>query len=143
MDVEMIKEYAGYVAAIITFLLGINKNRILTALNIKGKKKEIESSTADILDKNLEAYQKMFDGYVQRKEAEDQKQIGRINSLEEKVGEMEVERIRLKKEKEKKEWEVIKLREEIHEIKVMLDKALKQLEFYKKNSDIELPEELQ
>lgn len=143
MDIELIKEILGYAGALGTFVAAWYKDQIANALNIKSKKKEIESSTSDILDQNLEAYQKLFDGYVKRKEEEDIRQIQRISSLETKVGSMEKERENLRRDKAEKEWEVLKLREEIHEIKVMLDKALKQLDYYKKNSDLELPQDLQ
>lgn len=143
MDIQTLKELAPYIGGIATFLGAWYKDRIANALNMQSKKKDIEVTTADILDKNLEAYQKMFDGYVERKELEDQRQVLRIGELEKKIDCFQAEKELLRKEKVKKESEVLKLREEIHEIKIMLDKALKQLEFYKKNSDIVLPKELQ
>lgn len=143
MSIDKITEYAGYAAAIATFFVGMYKDRIMMSLNMKEKKADIGISTVDILDKNLEAYQKMFDGYVKRKEQEDIKQAERLEAVELKMRMVEKENLKLSLSKREKESEVIKLRGEIHEIKVMLDKVLKQLEFYKRNSDIELPKDLQ
>lgn len=156
------------ISVIFGTLLLWNKDFIMNKLNIRAKKKDIESSTADTIDKNLQLYQKILDDYAQRKEAEDKEQKARISVLEERlmtlqaqkeldnnitsakiadleqnVLEIREENFVLRKEKEDKAWEVHQLREEISEIKAMLNKALRQLEFYKQNSDLDLPEELQ
>jgi chromosome segregation ATPase len=140
--ITLFKTFAPYVGAVATFLIGMFNDRILRALNIKKTKKEVDLTTSEVIEQNLGLYQKLLDDYAKRKEEEDKKQLQRIDSLESEMTKMQAEKDILRKEKEKKEWEVTKLREEIHEIKTMLDKALKQLDFYKKNSNIELPEDL-
>lgn len=146
------KVISGGIALIITW----NKDAIMNKLNITSKKKEIEGTTSDNVEKNLGLYQKMLDDYAERKEAEDVKQRLRISNLEakeerqlKKLFELEakVEEISkdnevLRDERDRKTSEISGLREEIHEIKSMLNKALKQLEFYKENSDLDLPDDL-
>ena len=136
MDIQTIKEMAPYIGAVATFLAGIYKDRILNALNIKKMKKEVDSSTSDVIEKNLKLYQEMIDDL-------DERHNKRIDTLEASVDKMRVENESLRKDRDNKASEVSKLREEIHEIKAMLGKALKQLDYYKQNSDIELPEDLQ
>lgn len=143
INLETLKELVPYIISILTFIIGLYKDKVLDALSIKKIEKEVDHTTSDVIEKNLGLYQRILDDYAARKEAEDIKQRQRVDDLELRIDIMAAREVILIKAKEDKELEVSKLREDILEIKYMLDKALKQLDYYKRNSDLELPSELQ
>lgn len=64
------------------------------------KQKQTEATTSDIIEKNLGLYQKMLDDYAARKEAEDIKQVARIEALEHKVEALTEERTKTIKQRD-------------------------------------------
>lgn len=111
------------------------KDKILHLLNVELKKNEIEYSTTQNLESNLSLYQKILDDYQER--------MNRVNeALENRIIHLESEIDTIMRERDEKIEENRNLVNKVNEIKAMLEKSLKALDYYREHSKIELPPNL-
>ncbi|MFC6858793.1 hypothetical protein [Zunongwangia atlantica] len=138
-----------FVVPIATLLLGVYKDKIFEKLNLKAKEKEVDLSSTDVIEKNLQLYQTMLDDYAKRKEAEDKIQVKRIECLEgkiEKVGkenfELKSEKSELKFEKSELEISIDNLKRQVEKLTDLVNKLGLQLAYYEQHSEVKLPDNL-
>ncbi len=138
-----------FVVPIATLFIGVYKDKIFKKLNIKAKEKEVDLSSTDVIEKNLQLYQTMLDDYAKRKEAEDVIQQKRIEKLETKVETFGKENFQLKSEKSELKFEKSELKIMVDELKKQVEKLTEivnklgtQLAYYEAHSDVKLPDNL-
>lgn len=131
-DLETILTVLPYIAGVLAWFF---KERILNALNVQLKRNEVDSSITENLTGNLNLYQRLLDDY----EARSQKVV---EQLESRIKDLEVEIVVIMEERDIKIKENRTLLEKVEKIQSMLERSLNQLDYYKKNTTIQLPESL-
>lgn len=134
-------KYLPYLGAIITYLIGTRKDWILTKIGFKKGKSEAESIHIQNSEQLMNLYNKAINDQakwaeinLQRIEAQHKLDLEEIRQLHEQ----QMDEIKGKKDKE-----LEKLRARVNDLTKEVAKLSKQLDYYKKNTGIELPKDLQ
>lgn len=156
MNEEIINKlikFAPYIGTVLAFVLGFYKDTILTKLNIKNKRADLEMKLKDKDTIYINNSQKLVEIYSdsmsdlrkihQQNVKEIEKRFNEEREHDKKKDELREKRLKMSIKKEKELSETLKkFSKEVEKLKNLVHRLQKQIEFYKEHSDLELPNNL-